>query len=352
MEEFAQSGAEVVVLAPFDEVVDDISKLGIRCIDVKMSRQGLNPLVEILTVYRLIRTLRKERPDIVFNFSIKPVIYGGIAAYAIKSCHIFSMITGLGHLFVQQTRKYRALQAILIPLYRIAIKRNKGVFFHNPDDKQLFIQHKIIPSDKGYVINGSGINLEHYRPEPDKIEPKTFLLISRLLWSKGIKEYVEAARVLKSKYPDIEFQLLGPLDDNPASVKKSEIEEWKREGVIRYLGSTNDVRPYLHRASVFVLPTWYREGRPRAILEAMSCGKPIITTDTPGCRQTVDHGENGLLVRTRDVEALAAAMEEFLVNDELVIKMGRRSRQLAEEKYSVSKVIDSILSVMTQALAS
>ena len=177
---------------------------------------------------------------------------------------------------------------------------------------------------------------------------KTFILISRLLWSKGIREYVEAARMIKLKYPEAEFQIVGMHDDNPTSIQQSQIEKWQQEGVITYLGAADDVRPYLKRASVFVLPTLYREGRPRAVVEAMATGKPIITTDTPGCRHTVTHGENGFLVPTKNVAALADAMEKFIIQPDLVKKMGKRSRELAEEQYNVDDVNDSILSIMSR----
>ncbi len=353
MESFVHNGAKVVVCAPFDDMVAGIRELGIRCVDLKLSRQGLNPVFELLPIFNLSRVIVRERPDVVFNFSIKPVIYGGLAARLAGVRFIFSMITGLGHLFMEESTKYKLIRGIVLPLYRLALRWNAAVFFQNPDDKDLFVGLGLIGSGKGHAINGTGIDLDEFRPSAEAPVAGTFILVSRLLWSKGIKEYVDAARVLKKKYPAAEFQLLGPFDDNPASIYASDIDEWLRGGLIRYLGVAEHVRPYLARASVFVLPTIYREGRPRAILEAMACGKPIVTTDTPGCRQTVNHGENGLLVRAGDVEELAAAMEQFLIDDDdLVIKMGRRSRQLAEEKYSVSEVNDSIVSVMTQALTS
>lgn len=352
MESFVTSGAQVIVVAPFDGTVEEIRKIGIRCIDLRLKRQGLNPLVELLTLARLYRVIAREQPDIVFNYSIKPVIYGALAARLGRTRYIFSMITGLGHLFMEESPKFNLVRFMVLPIYRLAMRCNKAVFFQNPDDKDLFLHHGLIDDNMGFVVDGTGIDPCQFKPDEAAPVPGTFILVSRLLWSKGIKEYVDAARKLKKKYPGAEFQILGPFDDNPASIHTGDIDQWQREGVIRYLGVVDDVRPYLNKASVFVLPTHYREGRPRTILEAMSCGKPIITTDMPGCRQTVDHGENGLLIHTGDVEALAAAMERFLLNNDLVIKMGRRSRQLAEDRYNVSKVNDSIISVMTKALTS
>ncbi len=349
MASFVHRGAQVVVCAPFDDTVAGIRQMGIRCVDLKLARQGLNPIAELISMFNLYRVIARERPDVVFNFSIKPVIYGALAARLAGAGNIYSMITGLGHLFMEESTKYKLIRSIVSPLYRLALRWNTAVFFQNPDDKQLFVDLGLIDGAKGHAINGTGIDLEQFRPVADAPVAGTFILVSRLLWSKGIEEYVNAARLLKKKYPAAEFQLLGPFDDNPASIHASDIDKWQQEGVIRYLGVADDVRPYLARASVFVLPTNYREGRPRAILEAMSCGKPVITTDTPGCRQTVNHGENGLLVRTEDVDALAGAMEQFLVNQDAVRKMGLRSRELAEEHYDVSRVNDSILAIMTEA---
>jgi len=346
MENFIRSGAEVIVLAPFDEMVDHIRNMGIRCIDIKVSRQGMNPIQEVSTIYNIYRVLSLVRPDVVFNYSIKPVIYGGIAGCFAKDCKIFSMITGLGHLFMDQKFKYKIIRAIVVPLYRLAMRCNNGVFFQNPDDKTMFSEKNILPVEKGYSINGTGIDLDSFKPEQIGFGKTTFLLMSRLLWSKGIKEYVEASRILKKKYPDVVFQMLGPIDDNPASISAKHLEQWQREGVIDYLGSTDDVRPYLQRASVFVLPTMYREGRPRSILEAMAMGKPVITSNMVGCKDTVENGKNGFVVPIKNIEKLADAMEKFIDNDELISKMGKRSREIAEAKYSVQEVNQSIHTVM------
>lgn len=348
LEKFVAAGAEVVVIAPFDDSVNKIRGMGVRCIDIVMSRQGLNPVTEVTTLIDVYRLIAKEKPHVVFNYSIKPVIYGSIAARWNGVQNIYSMITGLGHLFMDQTIKYKMIRSVILPLYRMAIGSNSAVFFQNPDDKELFIDCGLIDEGKGFVINGTGIDLEGFAPGQKRSVGTKFILVSRLLWSKGIKEYVDAARLLKRQYPDTEFEILGMYDDNPTSIQKQEIETWQDEGVINYLGASEDVRPYLREASVFVLPTIYREGRPRAVVEAMATGKPVITTDTPGCRQTVVHGQNGFLVPVKNVQALAEAMEKFILNPDLVEKMGNCSRELAEEQYNVNEINDAITSIMSQ----
>lgn len=352
VEKFVTSGAEVVVIAPFDDSVDQIKAMGVRCIDVAMSRQGLNPVTEMITLIQIFRLISKEKPQVVFNYSIKPVIYGSIAARWSGVSNIFSMVTGLGHLFMDQTLKYKIIRSVILPLYRSAIHGNSAVFFQNPDDKNLFIDNHLVDEDKGFVINGTGIDLERFTPSENQSVVTRFILVSRLLWSKGIKEYVEAARSLKRQYPEVEFQILGMYDDNPTSIQETDMQAWQEEGVINYLGATDDVRPYLRDSSVFVLPTIYREGRPRAVVEAMATGRPVITTNTPGCRQTVIHDQNGFLVPIKNVPALAEAMERFIVNPELIRKMGRRSRELAEEQYNVHEVNNTIASIMGRVTAS
>lgn len=351
IEKFVQAGASVVVIAPFDDTVNQIQALGAQCIDIKLSRQGLNPIFELATLFDLYRLLGEEKPDLVFNYSIKPVIYGSIAARWRHVGDIFSMVTGLGHLFMDQGAKYKMIRSIIFPLYRTALRGNKAVFFQNPDDKTLFIEYDLLPDDKGFVVNGTGIDLEEFQPVDLRDRPTTFILVSRLLWSKGIREFVEAARILKKRHSEARFQVLGMFDDNPSSIKRSQLEAWQREGVIEYLGATEDVRPFVNRASVFVLPTIYREGRPRAVVEAMAMGKPIITTDTPGCRQTVIEGHNGFLVPVKDVPALAKTMERFINSPRIIKSMGECSRKMAQEQYDVHNVNDAIESVILEKSA-
>jgi glycosyltransferase involved in cell wall biosynthesis len=234
----------------------------------------------------------------------------------------------------------------LTRLYRNAARYNKRLIFQNPDDLTMFQELNIVREGyKTTIVNGSGVDIEKFASTGNLLQPLSFLLIGRLIWDKGIGEFVEAARLLKKRYPQVRFRILGPLDGNPSAITPDHIRKWQEEQLIEYLGQTEDVRPYLEETSVYVLPS-YREGTPRSVLEAMAMGRPIITTDAPGCRETVIDGVNGYLVPVKDANKLASAMEKFIVNPELILVMGIKSRQLAIEKYDVHKVTHSMLQAM------
>jgi glycosyltransferase involved in cell wall biosynthesis len=219
------------------------------------------------------------------------------------------------------------------------------VIFQNPDNRQVFVERGIVELPRTLIVHGSGVNVEHFSPAPLSQGEPVFLLIARLLGDKGIREYVRAAALLKEKYPAVVLQLVGPDDPSPDGIPLDEVKKWHEAGVIQYLGSTKDVRPYLAQCHVYVLPS-YHEGTPRSVLEAMAMGRPVVTTDAPGCRETVQPGENGYLVPTRDAEALARAMERFILEPGLIGEMGSRSRRIAEQKYDVHKVNAVILQGM------
>lgn len=340
-------GHEVVCLGPEAGFKQPLQELGADFRQIPLRRTGLNPLKDVKTLFSLRKVLKEIKPDIVFSYTVKPIVYGSIAAHMAGVRQMYAMITGLGYVFIGQTFKQRLLTQIVAFLYRRGLKYNQVVFFQNPDDLHLFVSKSIVPKTaKPVLVNGSGVNIEKFAFAPPKLSPVTFLLIARLIKDKGILEYVEAARLLKQKYPDARFQLLGPLDINPAAITQEQLERWTKEGIIEYLGKTNDVRPYIADASVFVLPSFYREGTPRSVLEAMSMGRPIITTDAPGCRETVIDGKNGFLVPVKDIDALKSAMEKFIQEPDLISQMGKQSRIIAEEKYDVRKVNRAILQEM------
>lgn len=339
-------GHEVLALAPGDEVKDKIHALGASYVSIPLQRTGLNPIKDLETLRSLTAILKEEKPDIAFLYTIKPVIFGSLAASWAKVPEIYSMITGLGFVFSGNTLKHRFLKRIVIQLYKTAMQRNKRIFFQNPDDILDFTSYGIIARDQKVVqINGSGVNVDWFFPAPLPSGPLTFLLIARMIWDKGIGEYVEAAREIKRKHPEVQFKLVGPQDENPAAIKKEDIERWKVEQVIDYYDRLDDVRPVMKQASVYVLPS-YREGTPRTVLEAMSMGRPIITTDAPGCRETVQDGVNGFLVPVKDSKALAQTMELFIKEPGMIQDMGLQSRKIAEEKYDVHKVNRVILEAM------
>jgi len=343
-------GYEVIALGPDDGFEKEIEELGAKYCNYYLKRTSLNPLRELKSILSLIKILRKLKPSIVFSYAIKPTIYGSLAGFIANIPNKYSMITGLGYTFTGKSLQHKILQTLLKLLFKISLKLNQVIFFQNPDDLKYFQKMKLISGKvRTEVVNGSGVNLNKYYYTNPVLKPISFLLIARLIWDKGIGEYIGAARILKDKYPEIDFKLLGPIDSNPSGVKKSNIEEWINEGFIRYLGKTNDVRPYILNCSVSVLPSYYREGTPRSILEAMSMGKPIITTNTPGCRETVLEGVNGFLVPIKNSTLLAEAMEKFILKPETITKMGKMSREIAEKKYDVRKVNKVILKAMNLA---
>jgi glycosyltransferase involved in cell wall biosynthesis len=312
-----------------------------------MQRTGTNPLSDLVSMVWLVRLLRRRRPGIVLNYGIKPVIYGGMAARLARVPRIFGMITGLGHAYTTQSVKTRLMRGLVTRLYRIGVSLSERVFFQNPDDEAEFLQRRILKDPtKAVRINGSGVNLDTFPEKPLPEGTPVFLFIGRLLTEKGIAEFVEAATWLKKRHSEARFVAVGPFDPNlPHSVASSDLETWRGLGTVEFIGGVKDVRPWLAQCTVFVLPS-YREGTPRSVLEAMSVGRPIVTSDAPGCRETVVDGQNGFLVPPRQAAPLAEAMERFLEDPGLVAKMAAESRRIAEEKYDVRKVNRVILETM------
>jgi len=300
----------------------------------------MNPLHDLACLWSLWRLQRTLRPDYFLGYTIKPVIYGLIAAHLARIPQRYALITGLGYAFQATDEagwKSKILLRGVCGLYALALKAANGVFFQNQDDAALFRSRGILGTGaKTMVVNGSGVDIAAFTraPLPSRI---SFLLIARLLGDKGIREYVQAARKIRRRYPDAVFKLVGWIDENPNAISPSELDAWISEGVVTYLGRLEDVRPAIIASSVYVLPS-YREGTPRTVLEAMAIGRPIITTDAPGCRETVIEGDNGFLVPARSVDKLAAAMAKLIDNPGLIERMGHRSREIAEQKYDVHKV--------------
>ena len=346
LEAFRANGFDIFALAPpaDPEIVEALIRIGVDFRPVRLSRTGMSPLEDARYYLELRSRIREIKPDMVFSYTIKPVIYGSLAARACGVKQVVSMITGAGYAFQKATWKGKAIHEMVRPMYRKALASNDAVFFQNRDNLALFRDEGILGDPrKAVLIPGTGVDLDHYATVAPWIRPVTFLLIARLLYDKGIREYVEAARLLKAGHPEARFRLLGPLDPNPMGVSRRVVEEWQREGGIEYLPETRDVRPFLAETSVYVLPS-YHEGMPRTVLEAMSMGRPIVTTDAPGCRETVVEGENGYLVPIKDSRALSQAMERFLIDPSLIAAMGQQSRRFAEERFDVRKVNMEILS--------
>lgn len=369
---FIALGHSVIAYAPDDdpETADTLKSMGAVFHILPFNRAGTSILMDLLLLLKYWRILLNEKPDILLSYTIKPVIFGSLAARLAGVNKCYSLIPGLGYVFTGDGAVKLLIRFMVSLLYRLALSFNKVVFFLNKDDLDTFIKNGIISkaqssqlingegvdlnefnSDenthaKVSIINGSGVDLNFFlQTELPKRDGIIFLLIARLLKDKGIREYVEAAREVKTNFPNAQFWIVGPLDCNPAAITSNELQKWIDDGAIHYHGETTDVRPYINKSNVFVLPS-YREGLPRTVLEAMAMGRPIITTDAPGCRETVVDGDNGFLVPVKDALALANAMEQFILYPELIEKMGRRSFEMVQERFDVNKVNDSILRAM------
>lgn len=343
-------GHEVLAMAPEDEpaVREALREIGVRYRTIPLRRAGMNPIHDAATTLALVRALRAFRPDAVFVYSVKPVIYGSLAARLVGVPLRAAMITGTGSAFSGGPgRVRRGLAWIVRRLYRTALAGVHVVFFQNPDDEGLFRSLGLVGRRGQRIVRvgGSGVDLGQYSPTPLPAGPTTFLLIGRVIRDKGIAEYVAAARRVRTVHPDARFRLLGPLDVNPTAISREELDGWVAAGDLEYLGETDDVRPMLAEAHVGVLPS-YGEGMPRSILEAMAMARPVIVTDVPGCRETVVPGHNGYLVPARDPEALAAAMARLIEEPERLAEMGRESRRLAEERFDVRIVNRTIIEAM------
>ncbi|MGF1747120.1 glycosyltransferase family 4 protein [Vibrio cionasavignyae] len=313
-------------------------------IDYPVKRNGLNPIEDVFTLLSLFMLFRKSKPDILMAYTIKPIIWGGIASRLTKVNSFYALVTGLGFAFQKGSVYRRLLNIIIRFLYRFALKNSTCVIFQNRDNLQVFVDEGIVSQDKCFLVNGSGVDLSHYKVSPLSLKPH-FLLIARLLGDKGIREYVKAAEIVKQKYPEAVFELVGPEDPSPDGIKFDEVKKWVSSGVIEYSGATKDVRPFIENCSIYVLPS-YHEGMPRTVLEAMAMGRPILTTDVPGCRETVVNGDNGWLVEKANVEQLAERMTWFIENQEQWSVMGEKSHTMANEKFDVHKVNAEILKIM------
>lgn len=317
---------------------------------VPLGRTGLNPFADLATFLALVRLMRRVRPDVLFAHTIKPVVYGLLAARAAGVPRRVAMITGLGYAFGDgQEAKRRLARSMGALGYRSALRLAERVIFQNPDDRVLFVQRGLVSARKAVEVAGSGVDLAHYAPAPLPDGPVTFLMVARLLADKGVREFAAAARIVRQAHPQARFVLVGPPDPNPAAIGVEELEAWQREGAISWAGALDDVRPALAACHVFVLPSYYREGLPRSILEAMATGRAIITTDAPGCRETVVAGQNGLLVPPRDAPALAEAMLRLAADRAFVAAAGQASLALARETFDVAKVNAEILEVVENA---
>jgi glycosyltransferase involved in cell wall biosynthesis len=338
-----KAGYEVVAVAPSDKYIDGLSTLGCRFIHLPMDNNGTHPVRDLLLFCRLFYLLRSERPNVFLGYTVKPNVYGSLAAHAF-GIPVINNIAGLGTAFIRGGW----LSILVKGLYRFALSRSHKVFFQNDDDRQLFIVGRLVREDVTGLLPGSGIDLIKFPLTPLPIKaPVRFLLIARMLWDKGVGEFVEAARLLKERGVDTEFCLLGMLDpQNPAAIPRQQINAWVADGVVRYLGETENVRLEIAHADCIVLPS-YREGTPRALLEAAAMARPIVTTNAVGCRNVVDDGINGFLCKPKDSSDLADKMLRILSMSHAEREaMGLRGREKVEREFNEQIVIDKYLATI------
>ena len=344
LKEIMARGFEVVVTGPNLDDIDKIKDLGVRFKLLKLNKTGINLISDLAYFVSLYRFLKVEKPDVTLGYTIKPVIYGSVAARLAKVPNINAMITGIGYTFTARSFKARILRNIVSILYRIALHCSHTVIFQNPDDKQEFISRKLIVPEKCKIVTGSGVNMDYFRPAPFP-EKISFFMLSRIMYSKGIIEYLEAARAVKAKYPEVRCMLLGASEGIQDSIPMRELMPFIHDHTIEHFDETNDVRSFYQLCSVYVLPS-YREGTPRTVLEAMAMGRPIITTDAPGCRETVIDGQSGFLVPIQDNKSIAKKMEWFICHPEQIPIMGMESLKLCQSKFDVRKVNQNMLNIL------
>jgi glycosyltransferase involved in cell wall biosynthesis len=344
-----QAGYRVVALAPNDRWSDRLGELGVEFHPIEMDRKGLSPARDLGLLWRYRQALRRLRPDAFLGYTAKPNVWGSLAAQSL-GIPVINNVSGLGTAFIRGGW----LGRLVATLYQLAFRRSATVFFQNAEDRDLFVERRIVSAGRAKLLPGSGIDTERFRPAPARAagaRPFVFLLVARLLRDKGVGEYVEAARQVRKEAPDTRFRLLGFLDsDNRTAFSRAELEAWVEEGLIDYLGSSDDVRPAIADSDCVVLPS-YREGLPRTLLEAAAMGKPLIATDVPGCRQVVRSDVNGLLCRVRDPGSLAAAMIEMLrAPPERRAEWGKAARSIVESEYDERIVVERYLAAIGEAL--
>ena len=343
MHALQKSGYEVFAVGPEDEYVEKLRKAGIPHLPFNVSGDGTNPLKELRTTLQLREVLKQENIDLVLSHTPKGNIYAGLAARSL-GIPVLPNVSGLGHTFVRSG----AASWFIKQLYRITFSFSQHIFFQNTDDRDLFLKYKLVKSGQPVLLPGSGVDLKRFIPSPQETLPSkniTFILMARLLWDKGIGEYVNAARFIRKNFPNTQFLLLGQMDAaNPTAIPRQTIMNWQQEGVIEYLGKTDDVVPYITRSDCVVLPSYYREGTPRSLLEAAAMAKPVITTDSIGCRNVVDDQVNGFLCKVKNPEDLADKMLRLIqMKQEDRLAMGKAGRQKMAKEFDEAIVINKYL---------
>ena len=344
---FQNEGYKVVFICPYDKYSENI-KEHFEYVDIEINSKGTNPIEDLKTIYRYYKTYKEVKPDIVLQYTIKPNIYGTISA-SMLNIRTINNIAGLGTLFIKQN----FVTKIAKWLYKVSQRKATKIFFQNQDDFKMFVDEELVQKEKCNVLPGSGVDIEKFKPVKKEDDGTfRFLLISRMLWAKGIQEFADAAKIIKQKYDNVEFQLLGHLDmKSPTAISKEQMDIWVKDGYVNYLGSSDDVRVEIAQADCIVLPSFYREGTPRILLESASMEKPIITTDNVGCRDVVDDGVNGYLCEVKNANDLANKMKMMIsLSIEQRKDMGESGREKIVNEFDEKIVIDKYLEAIEDIL--
>lgn len=334
-----KTGYEVSVVTNVCCHGEAIKRSGIKLIPLKLSRRGINPLKELQVIWRLASIYRKEQPDIVHHVALKPVVYGSIASQMAKVPFVVNAMAGLGFLFSSKSLKARTVRPLILLLFRFLLNlQGSHVILQNPDDVNLLSKSGILARERIALIRGSGVDTAEFKVEPEPTGDLIVTLASRLLWDKGVGEFVEAARMLKEQGVSARFVLVGEGDpENPTAILRDQLQGWHEEGVVEWWGRRDDMATVFAKIHIVCLPS-YREGLPKVLLEAAACGRPIVTTDAPGCREIVQDGLNGFLVPVRDARAVAEALKKLLASPKLRQTMGMHGRKLVEREFTLEKV--------------
>jgi len=350
-----KEGFDVYIIANGDKDLEKkVSSLGLKFREVPFSRSSINPFKEFRVLISLFRIYRKIAPDITHHVTIKPIIYGGIAARIVKTKSVVNSISGLGHVFISQGFVSKVRKVIVKTLYRNLFKHdNVRAILQNPEEREILSKYNIIGFDRSFLIRGAGVDLETFIPVVEPPGPVVVTLAARMIWEKGVGVYIDAIKILKNKGIKAKFILAGGVDyDYPGFIKKSVLDNWHESGVVTWVGHHNNVSKLYQESHIVCLPSFYSEGVPKSLIEAAACGRPIVTTDKPGCREIVIDNFNGLLVRPCDAESLAHALEILIKNKNLRIKYGKNGRQLASDDFEVGSVVKSTLNVYADVMHS
>jgi glycosyltransferase involved in cell wall biosynthesis len=352
MKRMVESGWQVTSVAPLDRYSGRLSVNGMKYYPLDMSRKGLNPFSDVGMFCKLYGLYKDELPTLVHHFTIKPVIYGSVAARFTRIPAVVNAVTGLGHVYVEKGLKTAAVRAGVNTMYRFALNgRYVRVIFQNPEDRDALVSRRLLKSSQAVVIRGSGVDTEKFLPAPEPAGDPVIVLSARMLWSKGIGTLVDAARLLRKWHVRARIVIAGDADPgNPRSISEDRLLRWNKENIVTWLGHRDDMPDVFKNCHVVVLPTTYGEGVPRSLVEAASCGRPLVATDVPGCREIVRHGDNGFLVPPNDVKALAGALRTLVENPSLRKRMGARGRELVLATFAENHVMDSTLEVYEDLL--